>query len=77
MAERIREREEKERQRQIAIQNEARFKELKEKFFGLSFTDGTIIVSVLESIQEYYNEGKAMHHVFQGEVFTCRIVKGW
>lgn len=70
MAERIREREEKERQRQIAIQNEARFKELKEKFFGLSFTDGTIIVSVLESIQEYYNEGKAMHHcVGQSEYF--------
>ena len=70
MAERIREREEKERQRQIAIQNEARFKELKEKFFGLSFTDGTIIVSVLESIQEYYNEGDAMHHcVGQSEYF--------
>ena len=70
MAERIREREEKERQRQIAIQNEARFKELKEKFFGLSFTDGTIIVSVLESIQEYYNEGEAMHHcVGQSEYF--------
>ena len=70
MAERIREREEKERQRQIAIQNEARFKKLKEKFFGLSFTDGTIIVSVLESIQEYYNEGEAMHHcVGQSEYF--------
>ena len=70
MAERIREREEKERQRQIAIHNEARFKELKEKFFGLSFTDGTIIVSVLESIQEYYNEGDAMHHcVGQSEYF--------
>lgn len=70
MAERIREREEKERQRQIAIQNEARFKELKEKFFGLSFTDGNIIVSVLESIQDYYNEGEAMHHcVGQSEYF--------
>ena len=70
MAECIREREEKERQRQIAIQNEARFKELKEKFFGLSFTDGTIIVSVLESIQEYYIEGDAMHHcVGQSEYF--------
>lgn len=35
---------------------------MKAKFFGLSFTDGLVVVSVLESIDEYYQEGNALHH---------------
>lgn len=31
-------------------------------FFGISFTDGTIQVYVLESVQEPLDEGVAMHH---------------
>ena len=32
------------------------------KFFGISFTDGTIQVYVLESVQEHLEEGVSMHH---------------
>ena len=28
----------------------------------MSFTDGLIVVSVLESVDEYYREGNALHH---------------
>lgn len=58
----IQEREEREEQRKKAKENEERFRELKSKFFGLSFTDGQIVVSVLESVDEYYQEGNALHH---------------
>ena len=44
----IQEREEREEQRKKAKENEERFRELKSKFFGLSFTDGLIVVSVLD-----------------------------
>lgn len=58
----ILEREKREAQRKKAMENEERFKELKGKFFGLSFTDGLIVISVLESVDEYYQEGNALHH---------------
>ncbi len=45
-----------------AMEDEKRFQELKSKFFGISFTDGTIQVHVLESVQEHLEEGVAMHH---------------
>ena len=64
------EREELGRKRQKARENEAKFKELKGKFFGIAFTDGTIQVRVLESVDEYMEEGRAMHHcVFDGNYF--------
>ena len=44
------------------MEDEKRFHELKSKFFGISFTDGTIQVRVLESVQEHLEEGVAMHH---------------
>lgn len=52
----IQEREKREEQRKKAKENEERFRELKSKFFGLSFTDGLIVVSVLESVDDYYKE---------------------
>ena len=58
----IQEREKREAQRKKAMENEMLFRELKGKFFGLSFTDGQIVVSVLESVDEYYQEGNALHH---------------
>lgn len=58
----IQEREKRETQRKKAMENEKLFRELKGKFFGLSFTDGQIVVSVLESVDEYYQEGNALHH---------------
>ena len=33
-----------------------------DKFFGITFTDGTIQVHVLESVQEHLEEGVSMHH---------------
>ena len=59
---RQREREEKEKRRKKAMEDEKRFHELKSKFFGIRFTDGTIQVHVLESVQEHLDEGVAMHH---------------
>ncbi|MDD7291723.1 MAG: PcfJ domain-containing protein [Veillonella caviae] len=59
---RQREKEEKAKKRKKAMEDEKRFHELKSKFFGISFTDGTIQVHVLESVQEHLEEGVAMHH---------------
>ena len=59
---RQREKEEIERKRQKAIEDEERFQALKSKFFGIAFSDGTIQVRVLESVQEHLEEGVSMHH---------------
>ena len=78
----IQEREKREKQRKKARENEQRFRELKSKFFGLTFTDGLIVISVLESVDEYYQEGNALHHCVgqceyylkpQSLVFSARI----
>ena len=67
----IQEREERERQRMEAMKYETVFKEMKRKFFGLSFTDGVIVVSVLDSVEAYYQEGNALHHcVGQAKYYT-------
>ena len=58
------------RRRQRALENEERFQALKAPFFGIAFTDGTIEVRVLESVEEYMEEGKALHHcVFTNEYY--------
>ena len=51
-----------EKKKKQAIKNEALYKKLKAEFFGISFTDGTIQVRVLESVAEFLEEGIAMHH---------------
>ena len=56
------EREQEEHKRQKAQENEVRFQKLKAPFFGIAFTDGTIQIRVLESVQEYIEEGQALHH---------------
>lgn len=58
----LREQEKRKEQMKRAMENEARFRELKGKFLGLEFTDGTIIVRVLDSVVAYYEEGRALHH---------------
>lgn len=46
------------------------FKKLRSDFFGISFTDGTIQVRVLESVKEFFEEGEAMHNcVYTNEYF--------
>ena len=67
---RQREKEEAKRKQQKVMEDEERFQELKSKFFGISFTDGTIRVQVLESVQEHLEEGVSMHHcVFSNEYY--------
>ena len=44
------------------LDKEDAFKEVKSKFFGLTFSDGQIQVRVLESVAEIITEGKLMHH---------------
>ena len=62
------EQEQEEHKRQKAQEDEARFQKLKAPFFGVAFTDGTIQIRVLESVQEYIEEGQALHHcVFTNE----------
>lgn len=52
------------------MEDEERFQELKSKFFGIYFTDGTTQVHVLESVREHLEEGTAMHHcVFSNEYY--------
>lgn len=59
-----------ERKRKKAIEDEQKFQKLKAKFFGLSFSDGEIQVKVLESIEEFMNEGDTLHHcVFTNEYY--------
>lgn len=67
---RIREQEEIKKKRKKALENEEKFKELKSKFFGIQFTDGLVNVRVLESVQEYLEEGVHMHHcVYDGNYY--------
>lgn len=58
----VRERERLEQQRMKAQEDEQRFKELKQKFFGIAFTDGEIQVKVLESVNDFVEEARFMHH---------------
>lgn len=44
------------------LEKEAEYREAKEKFFGLMFSDGQIQIRVLESVKEIILEGKLMHH---------------
>lgn len=65
-----RDKEAEEQRRQKALENEERFQALKAPFFGIAFTDGTIEVRVLESVEEYLEEGKALRHcVFTNEYY--------
>ena len=58
----MREREKLEENKRKALEYEQEFREMKGRYFGLEFTDGTIVVSVLDSVLAHYQEGDAMHH---------------
>ncbi|MCL2650763.1 MAG: PcfJ domain-containing protein [Candidatus Azobacteroides sp.] len=60
--------ERRERKKRKASEDEATFKGLKSRFFGIQFTDGIIQVRMLESVDEIMREGDVMHHcVFANE----------
>ena len=65
------ERQESERRKLEKMQeNERLYAEMKSKFFDLVFSDGVLCIQVLQSVQEFYEEGKAMHHcVFTNDYF--------
>lgn len=44
------------------LEKESDYRQAKEKFFGLMFSDGVISIHVLESVAEIILEGKLMHH---------------
>ena len=53
-----------------AMRHEQEYRKSKRRFFGLDLTDGKIHVRVLESIEQFRQEGEAMHHcVFTNEYY--------
>ena len=48
--------------KKTAIEAKLRQDERMKKFFGMKITDGNIVICPLESITQFYQEGKAMHH---------------
>lgn len=65
------ERQENERRKVEQMQeNERLYNEMKSKFFDLMFSDGVLCIQVLKSVQEFYEEGKAMRHcVFTNDYY--------
>lgn len=58
---RKREQERREEDRKRAIEDQAKFIELKSRYFGLTMTDGEINLHTLDSIDEYYEVGNRMN----------------
>ena len=58
---RQREKERREADRIKALENEEKFRELKGHFIGLVFTDNEIEIKTLDSVDEYYEEGRTQH----------------
>lgn len=58
----IQEKKDAEYKRLEALEDEKKFQELKKKFFGISFQDDLIRVKVIESVQEFMQEGDILHH---------------
>lgn len=57
--------------RKKLIKDIGSFYERMEKFFGMKITDGNIVICPLESITQFYQEGKAMHHcVYQNGYYN-------
>lgn len=52
-------------------ENERLYAEMKARYLDLVFSDGVLRIQVLQSVQEFYEEGKAMHHcVFTNDYFN-------
>lgn len=50
-----------EKDRQQAIEDKARFEELKSRYFGLAMTDGEIEIHSIDTIDDYYKIGERNH----------------
>ena len=61
--------EEQEEKKRAAYDNEQYVQE-KQKFFGIAITDKDISIEVLKSVQEFIEEGEALHHcVYTNEYY--------
>ncbi len=58
---RLRRKEQQEKDRQQAIEDKAKFEELKSRYFGLAMTDGEIEIHSIDSIDDYYKIGEKNH----------------
>ena len=66
-------RKEEEERRKLIAKYEKQYYDHRKNFFGVSFSDGTIVVKVLNSVREIADEGKAMRHcVFTNEYYDHR-----
>ena len=50
--------EQREKERQQAIKDKAKFEELKSRYFGLAMTDGEIEIHSIDTIDDYYKTGE-------------------
>ena len=55
---RLRQKEQREKERQQAFEDKARFEELKSRYFGLAMTDGEIEIHSIDSVDAYYEIGE-------------------
>ena len=60
------------RKREKLMKDIAGFYERMKKFFGMKITDGNIVICPLESITQFYQEGKAMHHCVYAQGYYAR-----
>ena len=58
---RQRRKEQREKDRQQAIEDKGRFEELKSRYFGLAMTDGEIEIHSIDSVDDYYEIGERNH----------------
>lgn len=53
--------EQREKERQQAIEDKAKFEELKSRYFGMEMTDGEIEIHSIDSVDDYYEIGERNH----------------
>lgn len=58
---RQRRKEQREKERQQAIEDKAKFEELKSRYFGMEMTDGVIEIHSIDSVDDYYEIGERNH----------------
>lgn len=58
---RQRRKEQREKERQQAIEDKAKFEELKSRYFGMTMTDGEIEIHSIDSVDDYYEIGERNH----------------
>ena len=73
MAGRKRNREECEERRKENRKWDKKYAQMKRAFFGIAITDGEIKLKVLRNLEEFFQEGEAMHHcVFENGYYKKR-----